>query len=461
MPTTTLTPLDVSPWTVPFNVILLDSVEVFGCAGDGQDSTDSTTGTGGGGWAYARSANLSVTPSGTIAFVVPSHGSNTVADWNSGQVAADYGRNGVDGGDGGSSGSPTTGGTTSGGGSGGVGGAGGGGGGGAGGGPSTGGSNGAAGDATTGGTGGGGDFPGAAGGDLMTDGADAGAGQAGGGGAGLADTAGTQVGGIGGDARIVLTYQTVPAATVTSVAVWSDNAGTVSANRNHHTADGIYVFVTFDRDVALTGEGITAPGIAIDVGGVTKYAYYYSGDGTATIVFAYSVEVGDLDTDGIVVDTEIQLLGATIKNADATAQDAVLTFSSPDTSAVFVNAPPTTPTDSDAGANTVEELVANGTAVGVTAVSTVPGGDTITYALTDDAGGRFTIDTNTGVVTVADGTLLVYANDTSHQITVQATDGDLNASANFTINVTPVGGVAGPFPHYLRRALSGGMLTMG
>ena len=32
----------------------------------------------------------------------------------------------------------------------------------------------------------------------------------------------------------------------------------------------------------------------------------------------------------------------------------------------------------------------------------------VTYCLTDDAGGRFAIDANTGVVTVADGSLLDY-----------------------------------------------------
>ena len=46
---------------------------------------------------------------------------------------------------------------------------------------------------------------------------------------------------------------------------------------------------------------------------------------------------------------------------------------------------------------------------------------TVTYSLSDNAGGRFTIDASTGVVTVADGSLLNHEAATSHQITVLAT----------------------------------------
>ena len=63
----------------------------------------------------------------------------------------------------------------------------------------------------------------------------------------------------------------------------------------------------------------------------------------------------------------------------------------------------------------------------------------ITYSLTDDAGGRFTIHSATGVVTVADGLLLDYETATSHTITVRATSADLStADQSFTINITDV-----------------------
>ncbi|MEZ6087257.1 MAG: LamG-like jellyroll fold domain-containing protein [Pirellulaceae bacterium] len=45
-----------------------------------------------------------------------------------------------------------------------------------------------------------------------------------------------------------------------------------------------------------------------------------------------------------------------------------------------------------------------------------------TFSLTDDAGGRFAIDSNTGEITVADGSLLDYESATSLNVTVQVTD---------------------------------------
>ena len=96
--------------------------------------------------------------------------------------------------------------------------------------------------------------------------------------------------------------------------------------------------------------------------------------------------------------------------------------------------------DTDAGADTVAENAANGTAVGVTASATDADlGATVSYSLSDNAGGRFTIDGTSGVVTVLDGSLLDAESATSHQITVLATssDGSTN-SQTFTIAVTNV-----------------------
>ncbi|WP_186289687.1 cadherin-like domain-containing protein [Methylomonas koyamae] len=95
-------------------------------------------------------------------------------------------------------------------------------------------------------------------------------------------------------------------------------------------------------------------------------------------------------------------------------------------------------TDSNSGSNTVNENAVNGTVVGITALATdADAGATISYSLTDDAGGRFAIDSNTGVVTLADGSLLDYETATSHSITVRATssDGSTN-SQSFTIAVS-------------------------
>ena len=101
----------------------------------------------------------------------------------------------------------------------------------------------------------------------------------------------------------------------------------------------------------------------------------------------------------------------------------------------------TAPADSNATANAVNENAANGTTVGITAAASDADATTnsVTYSLTDSAGGRFAIDANTGVVTVANGTLLNREAAASHTITVHATSADgSTAETEFTINLNDV-----------------------
>ena len=109
----------------------------------------------------------------------------------------------------------------------------------------------------------------------------------------------------------------------------------------------------------------------------------------------------------------------------------------------------------------VAEGLAAGTTVGITAESTSPGGEPVTYSIlsvtgnnslndgypaTYDASGLFAISNATdskGVITVASGAQISYAEAQSYTVTVEATqtDGGLlsatNSSNPFTVNVTP------------------------
>ena len=64
--------------------------------------------------------------------------------------------------------------------------------------------------------------------------------------------------------------------------------------------------------------------------------------------------------------------------------------------------------------------------------------DTLTYSLTDDAGGRFSIDSSTGQITVADSSLLNHEINDRHTITVQVSDGSLTDTRTYTIYVTDI-----------------------
>ena len=106
---------------------------------------------------------------------------------------------------------------------------------------------------------------------------------------------------------------------------------------------------------------------------------------------------------------------------------------------IAVNAVNDAPSDLSLSASTVAENATTGTVVGTVTGTDVDAGDTKTYSLTDTAGGRFAINASTGVITVADGSLLNYETAASHNLTVQVTDsGGQSYTEQFTINLTNV-----------------------
>jgi VCBS repeat-containing protein len=84
----------------------------------------------------------------------------------------------------------------------------------------------------------------------------------------------------------------------------------------------------------------------------------------------------------------------------------------------------------------VDENAANGTVVGTLVASDVDRNDALVYALTNTAGGRFTVDPTSGVITVASGTLLDYETAASQLVIGRATDeSGAFVEASFTIGI--------------------------
>jgi hypothetical protein len=113
------------------------------------------------------------------------------------------------------------------------------------------------------------------------------------------------------------------APTITSVT--GPTAGTYIVGQN------LDFTVVFSEAVAVTG----TPRLQLTIGSTTRYATYLSGTGTSTLTFRYTVQAGDEDTDGIAVASPIDLNGGTIK--DVPGNNAVLTFTPPNTSGVLVD----------------------------------------------------------------------------------------------------------------------------
>ncbi len=98
----------------------------------------------------------------------------------------------------------------------------------------------------------------------------------------------------------------------------------------------------------------------------------------------------------------------------------------------------------DTGLNfTVPEDIASGLGVGTVTATDADTNTTYTWSLTDNAGGRFSIDPGTGELLVANTTLLDFETATTHTVEVMASDG-LNDSTpqTVTINLTDVNDTA-------------------
>ncbi|MDA7938832.1 hypothetical protein N9B71_07170, partial [Pirellulales bacterium] len=104
-----------------------------------------------------------------------------------------------------------------------------------------------------------------------------------------------------------------------------------SADDDYELGDIITLTANFSQSVTVTG----TPRIELTLDSGTVFADFASGSGTTALIFNYSVQAGDLDTDGITLTPAIDLNGATIR--DVSLNDASLTFTPPLTTGVLVD----------------------------------------------------------------------------------------------------------------------------
>jgi Ca2+-binding RTX toxin-like protein len=86
----------------------------------------------------------------------------------------------------------------------------------------------------------------------------------------------------------------------------------------------------------------------------------------------------------------------------------------------------------------VLEHSANGATVGTLAVTDPDGGDASPWSLVDNDGGRFAINATTGIVTVANGSLLDYATASDYAIVVKEADGSVSDQETMHVTLLPM-----------------------
>ena len=230
------------------------------------------------------------------------------------------------------------------------------------------------------------------------------------------------------------TYEEALSITVVDDVVPTVSSVSVPSNAWYTAGQNLDFTVNLSEVVIVDTTGGT-PRIALTVGSTTVYATYVSGSGTNALVFSYTVQANELDTDGITVGT-LGLNGGTIQ--DAAGNNATLTLNSVgSTTAVKVDAvnpsAPSAPdlnTVSDTGASTTDNITndntptLSGTAEANSTVA-IYDGTTLLGTATADGTGSWSYT----ATTLSNG---------SHTLTTKATDAAGNvssASAGLTITV--------------------------
>src|SRR5205807_545784 len=88
------------------------------------------------------------------------------------------------------------------------------------------------------------------------------------------------------------------------------NSVTGPANGTYGAGQNLDFTVNYSENVNVTG----TPTIGLTVGATARSASYVSGSGTNALVFRYTVQAGDNDTDGITSASPIALGGGSIKD---------------------------------------------------------------------------------------------------------------------------------------------------
>ena len=217
----------------------------------------------------------------------------------------------------------------------------------------------------------------------------------------------------------------VAGSTTSSGSVAERVDGAIDENIVTHTATGTVAFADVDL-IDVHSAGVT-PNAGGYLGSLTLGAVDQSGN---TVQWTFSVDDSALESlPGGQIVTQTYTVSVNDGNGGIATQLITINITGS-------NDAPNAPTLLSGGS--VDENGANGTSVGVMTATDPDTGATLTYSLTNNAGGRFAINPTTGEITVANGSLLNFEANISHQITVRVSDGSLFTDTTLNIAINDV-----------------------
>lgn len=111
----------------------------------------------------------------------------------------------------------------------------------------------------------------------------------------------------------------------------------VTANGTYRTGQNLDFSVTFNESVTTVANA-SYPRISINVGGNTRYLVATTSTTNTTHTFRYTIQSGDLDSDGVSVGNSVQSNGTTAYARDGGRNNATGTFTPPNTTLLLVDA---------------------------------------------------------------------------------------------------------------------------
>ena len=161
---------------------------------------------------------------------------------------------------------------------------------------------------------------------------------------------------------------------------------TVPADASYGTGAALNFTVTYSAAVTVTG----APSLSLTIGSTARAASYVSGGGTTALLFRYTVQAGETDTDGIALAPSIALNGGTLSGSGGTATTAL---APPNLAFVRVDTTAPTPTASLRQSPLAASVTATSVAYRVTFSKAVTGVTASGFTLTATGSASGTIGT--------------------------------------------------------------------
>ncbi|ADY52959.1 Fibronectin type III domain protein [Pseudopedobacter saltans DSM 12145] len=206
-------------------------------------------------------------------------------------------------------------------------------------------------------------------------------------------------------------------------------AVTVPSNATYAIGQTLNFTIKFSGNVNVTTTGGT-PRIVMTIGSTTRYATYTSVSGTGDLVFTYTVQSGDLDTDGIAVGSAIDLNGGTI--TDGASNAVVLTLNGVgSTTGVLV----------DGVAPSVTSIVRSSGNPSLTNLSQISFDVTFSELVTGVDASDFTLNTSGGITGASVSS--ISGSGSVYTVTVSTGTGDGTIRLDFNNSGTGIKDIAG------------------